>query len=66
MYFFKKMSNKEPYEIHKGKLVDGIWKTNKGKLKHKNYYNVYSLVIRVLPLAIFLFLFLLLKENTCK
>lgn len=65
MYFFKKMTTIEPYEIHRGKLSDGFWQRNKGNLKHKRYYTLYSAVITALPCIIILISYIILKENMC-
>jgi hypothetical protein len=63
--FFKKMFTIEPYQIDRGELSDGFWKKNKGDLKYKNYYTLYSIVIFILPFFIMITLYRILKENMC-
>ncbi|MFD2541634.1 hypothetical protein ACFSSB_04820 [Lacinutrix gracilariae] len=65
MLFFEKVFKKVPYQTHRGKLSDGIWIENKGDLKHKNYYEMYTFSIMVLPIFILAGLFILIKENLC-
>ncbi len=64
-YFFKKISTIEPFHIHKSELLDGFWQKNKGDLKYKNYYTLYSIVIFIVPIFILTILYKILKESMC-
>ncbi|WP_299681242.1 hypothetical protein [uncultured Dokdonia sp.] len=64
-YIFIHLYRKEPYAIYKNQLSDGIWAKNKGHLKHKRYYNIYSAVLLVLPILVFVFIFTFLRETSC-
>ncbi len=65
MLLFEKIFKKVPYQTHRGKLSDGIWIENKGDLKHKNYYDMYTFSVMILPIFIITGLFILIKENVC-
>ncbi len=65
MLLFEKIFKKVPYQTHRGKLSDGIWIENKGDLKHKNYYDMYTFSVMILPIFIMTGLFILIKENVC-
>jgi hypothetical protein len=65
MRLFVKIFKKVPYQTHRGKLSDGIWIENKGDLKHKNYYDLYTFSVMILPIFIITGLYILIKENVC-
>lgn len=65
IFIFKKIFKKEPFQVQRNELVDGIWIKNKGNLSEINYYKNFSFILILLPLLLILILFVLIKENFC-
>lgn len=63
--FYERVFKREPFQLHYGKLSDGIWVTNKGDYKYKSYYAWYSTNILSLPIFIMVAIFLLIDKNFC-
>ncbi|WP_053969898.1 hypothetical protein [Mangrovimonas sp. ST2L15] len=62
---FRKLFDKEPYQTYRHELSDGIWVDNKGDLKHKNYYIIYSVFLNFLPVATVLLAYSLIRNHFC-
>ena len=56
--FFQRVFKKEPYMIHYGSLTHGFWVRNKGDIKNKWYYAIYSTVLLFTPFLICAAIFL--------
>ncbi|WP_420322586.1 hypothetical protein [Flagellimonas sp.] len=57
--------HEEPYAVWHGRLTDGMWVKNKGDIKRKNYYALYSMAISLIPGAAITFVFNYLENNMC-
>ncbi|WP_166958309.1 hypothetical protein [Mangrovimonas sp. CR14] len=62
---FRKLFGNEPYQTYRHELSDGIWVDNKGDLKHKNYYIIYSVFLNFLPVATVLLAYSLIRNHFC-
>lgn len=61
-YFFKK----DPFQVYKNELSDGIWVKNKGNFEQHNfYYSFYSIAIFLFPIIILTFLYISFFKNAC-
>ncbi len=63
--FYKKLFKREPFQIQRRKLSDGIWIKNKGDLKHIEYYSWYTATIISFPIFTITGVFLLIEKNLC-
>jgi len=63
MEFFR--IKREPFSIYWGKLSDGIWVKNKGDLKFRNYYALYTICILIMPIHIIFALYYLIEKLFC-
>ncbi len=62
---FRMIFHEEPYAVWHGRLTDGMWVKNKGDIKRKNYYALYSMAISLIPGAAITFVFNYLENNMC-
>ncbi len=48
-HFFQKVFKEEPFALDEGSLSNGIWVRNKGDIKKRGYYAIYSVSILMFP-----------------
>ncbi len=63
--FYKRIINKEGFQMQWGKLSDGIWVKNNGNLNHKGFYGFYTVNIVGFPFMIIGMLYILIEKNVC-
>ena len=56
---------KEPFNVDEDGLGDGLWVKNKGDLKFRGYYALYSTVILITPLLFIMSIFFVIRKNMC-
>ncbi|CAM1348778.1 conserved membrane hypothetical protein [Tenacibaculum halocynthiae] len=56
---------KEPFNVDEFGLSDGLWVKNKGNLKFRGYYALYSTVLWITPLLLIMSIFFVIKKNMC-
>ncbi len=61
---FRKIFNKEPFQMYRNELSDGIWVKNKGDLSNSFYYQIFTFILFIVPLVSLSVLFTLL-DNSC-
>ncbi|KJD35903.1 hypothetical protein PW52_09275 [Tamlana sedimentorum] len=60
-FTFKSIFKKEPFQLYRNELSDGIWVKNRGNFKkHHFYYSIYSLSILLVPILSFTLLYIAL------
>lgn len=64
MVLFQIIFNKEPFQMYRNELSDGIWIKNKGDLKNKSYYVLYSFTILIVPMILLTFAYKFIKNLT--
>lgn len=62
---YKTIFKEEPFAIRYGLLVDGMWVKNKGNIKRKNYYALYSTATTLFPTMIIAITFVFIEKNLC-
>jgi hypothetical protein len=53
------------HQTIRGELSVGFWADNKGDLKYKKQYNIYSFFIMFIPVFVITTLLIIIKENFC-
>ena len=63
---FKYIFKKDPFQVYKKELSDGIWVKNKGNFeKNKFYYSFYSAIILIFPILLLTFFYFYFFKNAC-
>ena len=62
---YHKIFNEEPFAVYNFGLVDGIWVRNKGNIKRRFYYAIYSVNVLIFPVGLIGGLFILVEKNVC-
>ena len=62
---FLALFQREPYDMDEFGLRNGIWVKNKGDLKNRLYYGIYSTVMIFIPTLLLTGLFFFIEKNIC-
>ncbi|MEL0455991.1 hypothetical protein WJN01_07115 [Flavobacteriaceae bacterium SZ-1-7] len=62
---FKLIFKKEPFQMYRNELSDGIWIENKGDLANKFYYQFFSFTILIVPIIALVVIFKFLNDIMC-
>ncbi len=63
--FYKNVFKKEGFQVHNGKLSDGIWVKNNGSSDQISYYSWYTVSIIGFPILILSVIFFIIEHNVC-
>lgn len=62
MVVLKNVFKKEPHMVSRGELMEGIYTDNQGDLKYEDYYQIYSIIIFLIPISFIMFSFHIIEN----